>query len=78
MEELLENILNSKKAQEKEIQVLQYVIDVISLYSGLKPNRSKWEVTSTRALTGLSLAHCSIDFVDLTKKTEKLKYSFFL
>lgn len=41
MEELLENILNSKKAQEKEIQVLQYVIDVISLYSGLKPNRSK-------------------------------------
>lgn len=38
MEELLENILNSKKAQEKEIQVLQYVIDVISLYSGLKPN----------------------------------------
>ena len=48
------------------------VFEQFSLFSGLKPNKSKCEVAGIGALKGVSVALCGMEFIDLTTKTIKI------
>ena len=41
------------------------VFDIFSLFSGLKPNKSKFEVAGIGALKGVKLALCGNKCIDL-------------
>ena len=53
------------------------VFHKFSLVSGLKPNEAKREIGVISVLKGVSLALCSMDCIDLTKKTIKTLRIYF-
>ena len=55
------------------------VIDIFSYFSGLRPNKSKCEVTGVGALKRAKLALVGSKCIDLKLNTVKnFKYSFFV
>ena len=50
---------------EKPVIELMKTFDIFSTFSGLKPNKSKWEIAGLGALKGIKLALSGIEFIDL-------------
>ena len=48
------------------------VFDTFSIYSGLKPNKSKCEIAGTGILKGVSMELCGMKCIDLTKDSVKI------
>ena len=60
------------------IKELANTISLFSLFSGLKPNLSKCEVTAIGLLKGVKVAVCGIKCMDLTKDVIKILGIFFV
>ena len=43
------------------------VFDTFPIYSGLKPNKSKWEITGIGVLKGVSMEMSGMECIDLKK-----------
>ena len=55
------------------------VFDSFSIYSGLKPSKSKCDIAGIGILKGVSMELCGMECIDLTKTYgENLRYSIFL
>ena len=48
------------------------VFDTFSIYSGLKPNKSKCEIAGIDVLKGVSMELCEMECIDLTKSSVKI------
>ena len=48
------------------------VFDTFSIYSGLKPNKSKCEIAEIGVLKGVSMEPYIIECIDLTKNSVKI------
>ena len=48
------------------------VFDTFSIYSGLKPNKSKCKIAGIGVLKGVSLELCGMECIDLTKNSMKI------
>ena len=48
------------------------VSDTFSIYSGLKPNKSKCEIAGIGVLKGMSIELCGMECIDLTKNSVKI------
>ena len=57
--------------QQSVTEVIK-AFEQFSLFSGLKPNKSKCEVAGIGALKGVSVALCGMECIDLTTKTIKI------
>ena len=53
-----------KLKDEKSVTELMKTVDIFSIFSGLKPNKSKCEVAGLGALKGVKIALCGIEFTD--------------
>ena len=60
--------LKDKESVKKVINVF----DTISIYSGLKPNKSKCEIAGIGVLKGVSMELCGMECIDLTKNSVKI------
>ena len=47
-------------------------LDTISIYSGLKPNKSKCKIAGIGVLKGVSMELCGMECIDLTKNSVKI------
>ena len=66
------------KDEKSEIEIIK-TSDVYSLFSGLKPIKSKYEIASLVALKGVKLAICEMACLDLMLNTIRILgvcYSF--
>ena len=66
--------------KEKEpAKELMNVFDTFSIYSGLKPSKSKCAIAGIAVLKGVSVELCGMQCIDLTKNSVKiLGIHFFL
>ena len=48
------------------------VFDAFSIYSGLKPNKSKCEIAGIGVLKGVSMKLCGMECIDLIKNLVKI------
>ena len=48
------------------------VFYTFSIYSGLKPNKSKCEIAGIDVLKGVSMKLCELEYIDLTKSSVKI------
>ena len=48
------------------------VFDILSIYFGLKPKKSKCETAGINVLKGVSLELCGMECIDLTKNLVKV------
>ena len=48
------------------------VFDTFSIYSGLKPNKSKCEIAGISVLKEVTMELCGMECIDLTKKSAKI------
>ena len=51
---------------------LMNIFDTYSKFSGLKPNKSKCEITGIGALKGMQVALCGMRCIDLVSNTVKI------
>ena len=63
---------------KESVKKVMNVFDTFSIYSSLKPNKSKCEITGIGVLKEVSVELCGMKCIDLTKNSENLRYSFFL
>ena len=76
---VLEIVFNLIK-QNKDIHGLTFfdhtltmnVFYTFSIYSGLKPNKSKCEIAGIDVLKGVSMKLCELEYIDLTKSSVKI------
>ena len=54
-----------KLKDEKSVTELMKTVDIFSIFSGLKPNKSKCEVAGLGALKGVKIALCGMECTDL-------------
>ena len=57
---------------KESIKKVMNVFDTFSIYSGLKPNKSKCKIAGIGALKGVSLELCGMECIDLTKNSVKI------
>ena len=57
---------------EESVREIMHKLDEFSIFSGLKPNRSKCEIAGIGCLKGVHMALCGMDCIDLTKKSIKI------
>ena len=57
---------------EESVREIMHILDEFSIFSGLKPNRSKCEIAGIGCLKGVHMALCGMDCIDLTKKSIKI------
>ena len=60
--------LKDKESVKKE----NNVFDTFSIYSGLKPDKSKCEIADIGFLKGVPMELCGMEYIDLTKKSVKI------
>ena len=53
------------------------VFDTFSMYSGLKRNKSKYEIASIGVLKEVSMELCGMECIDLTKNSVKILGIYF-
>ena len=59
--------------QDKEsVKEVMNVFDTFSIYSGLKPNKSKCEIAGIGVLKAVSMELCGMECIDLTKNSVKI------
>ena len=59
------------KDEKSVIEVIK-IFDTFSMFSGLKPNKSKCEIAGIGALKGVQVALCGMECIDLTNKAIKI------
>ena len=57
---------------KESVKKVMNVFDTFSIYSGLKPNKSKCKIAGIGILKGLAMELCGMECTDLTKKSVKL------
>ena len=57
---------------KESVKKVMNVFDTFSIYSGLKPNKSKCKIAGIGILKGLAMELCGMECIDLTKKSVKL------
>ena len=57
---------------KESVKKLMEVFGTFSIYSGLKPNKSKCEIADIGVLKGVSMELCGMECVDLTKTLVKI------
>ena len=57
---------------KESVKKVMNVFDTFSIYSGLKPNRSKCEIAGISVLKGVSMELCGMECIDLTKNSVKI------
>ena len=57
---------------EESVKKVMNVFDTFSIYSGLKPNKSKCEIAGIGVLKGVSMELCGMECIDLTKNSKKI------
>ena len=62
---------------EGSVKKVMNVLDILFIYSGLKPNKSKCEIAGTGFLTGKSMELYRMECIDLTKKSVKISGIYF-
>ena len=66
-------LLKDKESVEKVMNVF----DIFSIYSGLKPKKSKCETAGINVLKGVSMELCGMECIDLTKNSVKVLGIYF-
>ena len=61
-------ILKGKESVKKVMNIF----DTFSVYSGLKPNKSKCEIPGAGVLKGVAMELCGMECIDLTKNLVKI------
>ena len=65
----------------KDRESVKKVINLLgtfSIYSGLKPNKSKYEIAGIGVLKGVSIELCGMECIDLTKNSVKILFFVFI
>ena len=57
---------------KESVKKVMNVFDTFSIYSGLKPNKSKCEIAGISVLKGVSMELCGMECIDLTKNSVKI------
>ena len=57
---------------KESVKKVMNVFDTFSIYSGLKPNKSKCEIAGIGVLKGVSVELCGMKCIDLTKNSVKI------
>ena len=57
---------------KESIKNVMNVFDTFSIYSGLKPNKSKCKIAGIGVLKGVSLELCGMECTNLTKNSVKI------
>ena len=57
---------------EESVKKVMNVFDFFSIYSGLKPNKSKCEIAGIGVQKGVSMELCGMECIDLTKNSKKI------
>ena len=57
---------------KESVKKVMNVFDTFSIYSGLKPNKSKFEIAGIGVLKGVSMELCGMECIDLTKNSVKI------
>ena len=57
---------------KNSVKILLETFHAFSLFSGLKPNKSKCEIARIGLLKGVNVALCGMECVDLKKETIKI------
>ena len=48
------------------------IFDTFSIYSGLKPNKSKYKIANIGVMKGVAMELCGMECIDLTKTSIKI------
>ena len=57
---------------KESLKEVMNVFDTFSIYSSWKPNKSKYETADISVLEGVSMEHCGMECIDLTKNSVKI------
>ena len=57
---------------KESVKKVMNIFDTFSIYSGLKPNKSKCEIAGIGVLKGVSMELCGMECIDLTKNSVKI------
>ena len=57
---------------KESVKKVMNIFDTFSIYSGLKPNKSKCETAGIGVLKGVSMEICGMECIDLTKNSGKI------
>ena len=57
---------------KESVKKVMNVFGTFSIYSGLKPNKSKCEIAGIGVLKGVSMELCGMECIDLTKSSIKI------
>ena len=57
---------------KESVKKVMNVFGTFSIYSGLKPNKSKCEIAGISVLKGVSMELCGVECTDLTKNSVKI------
>ena len=57
---------------KESVKKVMNVFDTFSIYSGLKPNKSKCKIAGIGVLKGVSMELCGMECIDLTKNSVKI------
>ena len=57
---------------KESVKKVMNVFDTFSIFSGLKPNKSKCEIAGIGVLKGVSMELCGMEYIDLTKNSIKI------
>ena len=63
---------------KESVKKVMNVFDTFSIYSGLKPNKSKREIAGIGVLKGVSVELCGMKCIDLTKNSVKILVIFLI
>ena len=57
---------------KESVKKVMNIFDTFSIYSGLKPNKSKCEIAGIGVRKGVSMELCGMECIDLTKNSVKI------
>ena len=57
---------------KESVKKVMNVFDTFSIFSGLKPNKSKCDIAGIGVLKGVSMELCGMEYIDLTKNSIKI------
>ena len=57
---------------KESVKKVMNVFDTFSIYSGLKPNKSKCEIADIGVLKGVAMELCGMECIDLTNNSVKI------
>ena len=64
-------VLPSFEKNKESVKEVMNIFDTFSIYSGLKPNKSKCEIAGIGVLKGVSMELCGMECINLAKNSAK-------